>query len=163
MVAAMAEREREFGLSRLVAGYAWRWKSRKDKRAFDINIEGVRLRWNTTAVDWVNSPTSSVEVGSIHTVQGYDLNYAGVIIGRDLRWDQTLGRVRFDRTHYFDAKGMENNRQRGITYSDEEVAAFVVNIYTVLLTRGMRGTYVYVCDHALRERLSRFIPAPPGA
>jgi hypothetical protein len=163
MVNDLAEQEHAYGLSRLVAGYAWEWRSKKDKDAFDIEIEGVRLRWNTTAVDWVNSPNSPGEVGSIHTVQGYDLNYTGVIIGRDLRWDPRRRRVRFDRTHYYDAKGMENNRQLGITYSDDDLAAFVVNIYTVLLTRGMRGTYVYVCDEALRERLGRFIPAPPVA
>ncbi|SOE04418.1 Uncharacterized conserved protein [Rathayibacter rathayi NCPPB 2980 = VKM Ac-1601] len=60
-----------------MAGYAWKWISKKDKDAFDIRIDGVALRWNSTQRDWINSPGAIDEVGSIHTVQGYDLTYAG--------------------------------------------------------------------------------------
>ncbi len=158
MVHSLAERETEHGLARLVAGYAWEWRSRNDKQLYDIELDGVRLRWNSTAVDWVNSPRAVHEVGSIHTVQGYDLNYAGVIVGRDLRWDRASRRLRFDRSQYFDTKGMENNRRLQITYDDEDLLRFVTNIYSVLLTRGIKGTYVYVCDAALREHLRPFIP-----
>src|SRR5690606_3901766 len=49
-------RDNEYGLARLVAGYAWDWKSRRDKSAFDIELDGVRLRWNSQAKDWINSP-----------------------------------------------------------------------------------------------------------
>lgn len=146
-------RERRHGLSRLLAGYAWPWASKNDPTAFDIEIDGERMRWNSTAVDWVSSAGSVEEVGSIHTVQGYDLNYAGVIIGSDLRYDATAGRIVFDRSNYRDARGLTNNKARGITYTDEDILVFVRNIYTVLLTRGMLGTYVYVCDPALREHL----------
>lgn len=119
----------------------------------------MRLQWNTAVVDWVNSPRAVREVGSIHTIQGYDLNYAGVIVGRDLRWDATHERLVFDRSQHFDKKGMENNPQLGIKYSDEDLLRFVTNIYFVLLTRGIKGTYVYVCDPPLREHLNRFILA----
>lgn len=81
MRAAIREKDAEAGLSRLVAGYAWDWVSRSDRDAFDIELDGERLRWNKVQKDWINSPGSLEEVGSIHTVQGYDLNYAGVIIG----------------------------------------------------------------------------------
>lgn len=147
---AILDREAESGLARLVAGYAWDWKSRSDKTAYDIEIDGVRLRWNSQAKDWINSPGSVNEVGSIHTVQGYDLNYAGVIIGNDLRFDVERGLFHVDRESYRDAKGKENNKQRGIVYSDDDLLEFIRNIYGVLLTRGVRGTYVYVCDPALR-------------
>jgi DUF2075 family protein len=153
---AVVQRDREHGLSRLVAGYAWKWVTRTDKSAFDIVIGDESLRWNQTQRDWINSPGAIDEVGSIHTVQGYDLNYAGVIIGRDLRYDTTSGRIVFDRAHSFDKKGRENNKKLGITYSDEDLLAYVRNIYTVLLTRGIRGTYVYVCDEALRGHLARY-------
>jgi DUF2075 family protein len=92
------------------------------------------------------------EVGSIHTVQGYDLNYAGVIIGPDIGYDDVTGRLVFNRDSYFDKKGKENNRRLGITYSDEDLVEFVKNIYRVLLTRGIRGTYVYICDQSLRAK-----------
>jgi DUF2075 family protein len=153
MHAEIRKRDAEAGLSRLVAGYAWEWKSKKDRSAFDIELDGCRLQWNRTDKDWINSPGSVDEVGSIHTVQGYDLNYAGVIIGPDLRLDEESGRIVFDRAHYFDKKGMESNGFLGRTYTDAEVLDFVRNIYAVLLTRGIRGTYVYVADAALRERL----------
>lgn len=153
-------RNDEEGLARLVAGYAWPWNSRKAPELADIVLDGTKLRWNSVQRDWINSPGSELEVGSIHTVQGYDLNYAGVIIGPDLRYDPASGATYFDRSAYHDKKGRENNPRRGITYSDTDLLQYVRNIYTVLLTRGMRGTFVYVVDPDLREYLRRLFP--PG-
>lgn len=150
---AILQRNDEVGLARLVAGFAWPWASKKNKSAYDIVIDGVRMRWNGTDVDWVNSPSSANEVGVIHTIQGYDLNYAGVIIGPDLRYDVRSGELRFDRANYFDPTAANNMPRRGITFTDDDILALVQNIYAVLLTRGMLGTYVYVCDRPLRERL----------
>jgi DUF2075 family protein len=128
------------------------WKS----IAVDIELDGVSLRWNGTK-DWISSKNALEEVGSIHTVQGYDLNYAGVIIGGDLRHDAATGQMFVDRSSYFDVKGVENNKQLGRRYNDAEVRQFVLNIYGVLLTRGIRGTYVYVVDPALRAYLKPFL------
>lgn len=153
---AILDRERESGLARLLAGFAWPWKGKHDPSALDVHVDGLKLRWNTSDIDWVNSPTSIDEVGSIHTIQGYDLNYAGVIIGNDLRYDAAASRIYFDRTNYHDPRGTTNNRMLGVTYSDADILQFVRNIYAVLLTRGMLGTYVYVCDEPLRERLRGF-------
>ena len=143
----------EFGLSRLLAGFAWEYKSKKKPELFDIEIEGHQLRWNQTVKDWVNSPNSSNEVGSIHTIQGYDLNYAGVIIGNDLCYDPINQKIVFRRENYFDVKGKENNKVLGIQYSDEDILKYVVNIYRVLLTRGIKGTFIYVCDPELRKHI----------
>jgi DUF2075 family protein len=156
MVIAISNREKEVGLSRLVAGYAWDWVSKRDKTRHDIEIEGFKLFWNRASVDWINSKTSAEEVGGIHTVQGYDLNYAGVIIGADLKFDSESQKIVFDRNSYFDTKGKENNDVLGLRYSDEDIRQFVVNIYRVLMTRGIKGTYVYVVDPALRNHLSKF-------
>jgi DUF2075 family protein len=145
-------------LSRLVAGFAWEWKTKNDPELFDIELEGIKLRWNQTITDWVSSPTSPEEVGSIHTIQGYDLNYAGVIIGKDIGYDPDLKKVFLRRDDYFDKKGKENNPVLGIEYSDEDVLHFVLNIYKVLLTRGIKGTFVYVCDPDLREFLRGKFP-----
>jgi DUF2075 family protein len=146
--------DRDHGLSRLLAGFAWPWRSKKDKNAFDIHLDGLELRWNSTPTDWVSSPKSPEEVGSIHTIQGYDLNYAGVIIGSDLALDESTGRVVFVRKNYFDIKGRENNKKLGITYTDEQIREYVINVYNVLLTRGIRGTFLYVCDRPLRNYLA---------
>jgi DUF2075 family protein len=150
---AIMHKDQEVGLSRLVAGYAWPWASRNDKSAIDIEIDGIQMQWNQTPVDWINSANSVNEVGSIHTVQGYDLNYAGVIIGADLSYDEASRRLVFQRESYFDSKGKENNPRLRIAYSDEDLLEFVKNIYRVLMTRGIRGTYLYVCDPKLAAKL----------
>lgn len=145
--------DRSEGLARMLAGYAWEWRSRRDPSAHDIEVDGLSLHWNRKDKDWVASEGSVEEVGSIHTIQGYDLNFAGVIVGPDLGYDAGSGRVVFRRESYFDAAGKRNNNQLGITYSDEDILAYVRNIYAVLMTRGILGTFVYVCDPALREYL----------
>lgn len=117
----------------------------------------MNARWNSTQRDWINRIGSEQEVGSIHTVQGYDLNYAGVIIGEDIRYNPESGRIVFNRSKYFDVKGRENNTKLGITYTDDDILEYVRNIYCVLLTRGTLGTYVYVCDPALREHLEAYL------
>ncbi|MBX3067387.1 MAG: DUF2075 domain-containing protein [Cryobacterium sp.] len=156
---AIRERDREKGLARLVAGYAWEWKSKKNKKVADIEIDGCDLQWNQTDKDWINSKGAVDQVGSIHTVQGYDLNYAGVIIGPDLRYDKKRGELVLSAADYFDKKGKENNRVLGKKYTDEDILRYVSNIYAVLLTRGILGTYVYVCDPELREYLRPFFTA----
>jgi DUF2075 family protein len=148
--------EKEFGLCRMLAGYAWPWLSRREPESFDIQIDDLKFRWNSTAKDWVNSPNAFHEVGSIHTIQGYDLNYAAVIIGADLVFDPEASEIRIDRTNYFDTKGKENNKVLGITYSDEDLLRYIRNIYGVLLTRGIRGTFVHICDPDLRKYLGKF-------
>lgn len=150
MRAAIRAKDSEVGLSRLVAGYAWDWVSRRDPEAYDIELDGERMRWNSTDKDWINSRGSLEEVGSIHTVQGYDLNYAGVIIGPDLRIDSS-GRIVASREDYRDKMGKLRTGSFSRGFSDDDLLVFIRNIYGVLLTRGMLGTYVYVCDPRLRE------------
>lgn len=159
MHAEIRLRDAESGLSRLVAGYAWEWKTKNDKLAYDIEIEGYPLRWNSVQTDWIASLKSIDEVGSIHTVQGYDLNYAGVIIGPELRYDTATGKLFVDRESYFDKKGKENNKRLGKSYSDDDLLRFIRNIYAVLMTRSIHGTYVYVCDPGLRAYLKQFLPS----
>ncbi len=146
------DKDKNYGLSRLLAGYAWEWKTNKDEYIdYDIEIEGVKLRWNSVTEDWVNSPNAINEVGCIHTIQGYDLNYAGVIIGPEMSYDENKNEIVVDRDKYLDFNG-----RRAI--SDlKELEIYIKNIYKTLLTRGIYGTYVYVVDKNLREYLRRFI------
>ncbi|KAH7128857.1 hypothetical protein EDB81DRAFT_950673 [Dactylonectria macrodidyma] len=146
---SLLRRDVEVGLACMVAGYAWEWKMKKDKTAFDIVISDTQLCWNSIATDWISSSNALKEVGSIYKVQGYDLNYVGVIIGSGLRFDPARRRLFIDRDSYFDKKGKENNPAFGRTYSDNDLLRFVTQIYAVLMTRGIRGTYVYVCDPGL--------------
>ena len=74
----------------------------------------------------------------------------------------STGRLRIDRDSYFDSKGKANNKMLGFEYDDDDLLGYIRNIYAVLLTRGIRGTYVYVCDRALREHLAQFIAPDEG-
>lgn len=156
------EQETRVGLSRLLAGFAWPHISKKRSFAHvdDIRIGDFSVHWNRDLKDWVNSETSIDEAGSIYTIQGYDLNIAGVIIGPDLVFRD--GRIRLDASNYFDPRGKQrNNNLRGVTYTDEDIQKLVENIYTVLLTRGILGTYIHVVDPALREHLRPYFPPAP--
>ena len=163
MIEELKAKEAEKGLARLAAGFAWKWKTKNrrnspNKHAFDMEIDGVQLAWNRAQTDWINSPTAIDEVGSIHTIQGYDLNFCGVIIGPDLYYDKIENRIKFSRKNYFDPKGKENNKKLGIEYTDEDLLKFVKQIYRVLLTRGIYGTFIYVCDPELRKYMSEYFP-----
>lgn len=157
-IATIKEHDEEEGLSRVIAGYAWNWASKKNKEAFDIDLgDGVQLQWNTKVVDWVTSANAVNESGSIHTIQGYDLNYAGVIIGADLRYTPERG-LFVDKANYFDRQGKKSNKMRGQTTTDDDLLKYITNIYSVLMTRGIKGTYLHVVDPGLREYLGRYFP-----
>lgn len=166
MVENIKEKDKEFGLCRNVAGYAWAWKSKGKKLpmhltqkdidnivkndVYDLDIDGYKYIWNTKSTDWINSPNSVNEIGSIHTTQGFDLNYTGLIIGNDLKYDDINNKIIVDRKNYFDTKG-----KTGIT--DEELLDYLLNIYSTMCTRGILGTYIYVCDEKLRKYMKKYI------
>lgn len=154
------DKEQRAGLSRLVAGFAWPWKSKKDKSLFDIQIQDKHLRWNSVLDDWVGSSKSANEVGSIYTIQGYDLNYCGVIIGNDLRYDPTEKQLFIDRANHYDKGAKKRNKrqiQTGLPITDEELFEQITRTYRILMNRSIRGTFVYACDPPLREYLSKYM------
>ncbi len=146
----MYEKEKESGLSRMIAGYAWPWVSKNDKSLMDISIEGVSRMWNHCTEGWVLTEEAIDEVGCIHSIQGYDLNYAFVIMGNDIGYDKSSGKIIVHPDNYYDKNG-----KRTATY--DELSEYIKNVYYVLLTRGIKGTYLYVCDEALKEYLSKYV------
>jgi DUF2075 family protein len=144
-------RNEEFGLSRMIAGYSWKWISNKDDSLLDIHIENSKLKWNSTNIDWVNSQNAINEVGCIHTTQGYDLNYAGVIFGNEISYSKELDEIIIKEENYFDANGKQSIKD------PNKLKEFIVNIYKTIMLRGIKGTYVYACDKDLKEYLSSFI------
>lgn len=156
MVDKIKTKNGEFGLCRLVAGFAWEWVSKNDKDKKDIVIGDVELKWNSTDVDWVNSGNAINEVGCIHTTQGYDLNYTGVIIGPELDYDFTTHSFVVYRDRYKDKNGKNS-------IDDENVVKnYILNIYRTILFRGIRGTFVYACNENLREYLNQYIAVEGG-
>ena len=140
----------------MIAGYAWKWVSKNDAEEYDIEIDGVRKRWNCTYDNWVgkgvDDPAVAREVGCIHSTQGYDLSYAYVIIGNDIKLNPSTGKLEANKDSYFDRNGYA-------TASPEELTQYIKNIYYVLLTRGIYGTHIYVCDEGLRECFGRYFKA----
>lgn len=166
MVEDIKSKDSEYGLCRNIAGYAWKWNSKKkgvplhtdrvdyhkiiERNIYDIEIDENKYIWNSQATDWINSPNSVNEIGSIHTTQGFDLNYTGLIIGNELKYDLQNNKFIVDRSNYYDAKGKSDT-------TDEELLKYILNIYRTMMLRGMLGTYIYVCDPGLREYLKKYI------
>lgn len=147
----MHTKEQDFGLTRIIAGYAWPWVSKKDKDRTDISIQGYSLKWNHKTEGWVHTEQAkNGEVGCIHSIQGYDLNYAFVILGNDIGYDPTDKEIVVHPGNYYDANGKN-------TATYDELLEYIKNIYYVLMTRGICGTYLYVCDDELRKYLMKYI------
>ena len=146
----LMKKENKTGLVRMVAGYAWKWISKKDKSLKDIEIEGRKRMWNNRTENWVHCDTAIDEVGCIHSIQGYDLNSAFVILGNDIQYDLEKKEIIINSENYFDRNGKA-------TASQEELLQYIRNIYYVLMTRGIEGTYLYVCNPELKHYLSEYI------
>ena len=139
MVSAIKDKNNKMGLCRNMAGYAWPWKTHKmtlskiqKEGLYDIKIENKyevnnahKYIWNTTQKDWINSENSINEIGCIHTTQGYDLNYAGVIIGWEIDYDPINNIITVSKDMYQDSKGKEK-------VDGKILHNYIKNIYTTL-------------------------------
>lgn len=152
MIEEIKKRDVESGLSRLIAGFSWKWISKNNKDLRDIKIGNSELMWNGTADDWINSENSVNEVGCIHTTQGYDLNYSGIIFGNEISYDPVNKEIIIIPENYHDKNGKNTIKDTNILRN------YILNIYKTILLRGIKGTYVYVCDPLLREHFRSFIP-----
>lgn len=159
---AMQQKEAEHHLCRIVAGYSWEWisdpkREKANLSAIDIEIEGHAFQWNQTDKDWINNPKDPAqplnEIGCIHTVQGYDLNYTGVIFGREINYNKQEGCIEIDPGLYFDKYGR-------IGADEAELKAYIINIYKTLMYRGIKGTYVYAYHKELRDYLRQHMDSP---
>ena len=151
MYEQLSIKEEKHGLCRLIAGYSWPWLSQKDTNAIDIAIDGVELQWNKTDKDWINSEDSFNQVGCIHTTQGYDLNYTGVIFGEEISFNKATQQIEIDKSKYFDKNG-----KRGLE-GLKELKEYIINIYKTIMFRGIKGVYIYACDKNLREYFKEHI------
>lgn len=143
--------------ARIVAGYCWNWptENRADSSYHDITIGDWSISWNLNGGEPFAIGENSVnEAGCIHTVQGLEFEYVGVIIGPDMRYED--GHVVTDRTK----RARTDRSLAGIGRLSEEEAAseadiIIKNTYRTLMTRGQKGCYVYCTDSALSDYLKR--------
>lgn len=153
----LSKKEDEFGLCRMIAGYSWPWKSNPKLNpppppaTIDIELDGLNFKWNSTDKDWINSSNAFNEIGCIHTTQGYDLNYAAVIFGKEIDFDKKTNSLIIYPDKYFDING-----KKGI--SDINILkSYIINIYKTIMYRGIKGTFIYACNLGLREYLKEHI------
>ncbi len=142
-------KQKEVGLSLLVSGYSFEWISKKDKSKYDFNIDNIKLQWNTVANGFIYSKNAAKEVGCIHTVQGYELNYLGVIIGTEIDYDFKKKRIIIYPENYYDRNGKSST-------TVDQLMQYIKNIYITLSTRGIKGVYFYVMNDNMKKYLSHF-------
>ena len=139
--------------ARMVAGYCYDWNVKNHRGDVDISLPGgFQAKWNLENDKiWAINPKSFEEVGCIHTAQGLEFDYVGVLIGKDLKYVD--GRVVTDKTAI-----SADDKSSGIRGASDDVARrLILNTYKTLLTRGQKGCYVYCEDEALREYLKTMI------
>ena len=140
------------GLSaRLTAGFCWPWSDARPDGTLedDVVIGGFRRPWNARpearklakgipkALTWAHDPEGLGQVGCIYTAQGFEFDYVGVVFGSDLTYNRS--------THSWEGHP-ENSHDSVVKRSGQKFNDLVKNTYRVLLTRGMRGCYVYFED-----------------
>lgn len=135
--------------SRMIAGYCYEWASKKDPHAMDIRLaDGFQAQWNyNNTTTWAIDPNSFDQVGCIHTSQGLEFDYVGVIIGKDLVYRDE--QVQTD----FKARAKSDKSLFGVKSGNNLQLAdqIIRNTYKTLLTRGQKGCYIYCEDKALAD------------
>jgi len=150
--------------SRVVAGYCWDWISQKKPELSDITINefGYKATWNLTSdgSEWIISTKSVEEVGCIHTCQGLEVDYIGVIIGRDLvaingvlKTDPSA-RAKTDKS----LAGYKKEFKEDPISAEIKADEIIRNTYRTLMSRGMKGCYVYFVDPATAEYFKSLLP-----
>lgn len=145
-VASIRTKNEEHQLSRFVAGYGWEWASKNDKSQYDIEIEGLKFQWNHTNINYITEDADAQQVGCIHTTQGYDLNYTGIIFGPEIILNPKTQEIEIIKENYHDKNGLNTIRNK-----PEVLKEYIINIYSTIMLRGIMGCYIYVVDDNLRE------------
>lgn len=148
--ALIREKNKARNKARVVAGYCWNWISKKNPALADIQIGNYRATWNLNedGQSWIIQPDSVEQVGCIHTCQGLELDYVGVIIGPDLvvRNGQVVAnptkRARTDKS----ISGWKALIKKDPEHALDRLEAIIKNTYRTLMTRGQKGCYVYFVD-----------------
>lgn len=145
--------------SRIVAGYCWNWldEGRNNPNHYDINIGDFHASWNLgNTATWAIDPDSIDQIGCIHTSQGLEFDYVGVIIGNDIGVDSN-GKIYTDwhNRAKTDAsiKGLKKLESEDPEKAKQIADEIIKNTYRTLLTRGLKGCYVYCVDKTFADYL----------
>ena len=144
--------------ARLTAGFCWPWSNPNSDGTLvpDVKVGAWQMPWNAKpdagrlapgippSNFWASDPNGLDQVGCVYTAQGFEFDYVGVIWGRDLRWDPATNDWIGDPSHSHDSI---------VKRSGDRFTDLVKRTYRVLLTRGLKGCYVYFEDGATRLAL----------
>ena len=156
------EKNRIRNRARILAGYCWEWpkETQNDPDYHDIQIGEYSISWNLKdGISFAIDPNSVHQAGCIHTSQGLEFDYVGVIIGDDMRYEKGHIVTDFSKRANTD-KSL--NGIKGLSKKDPAEAKrladeLIKNTYRTLMTRGMKGCYVFCTNPELREYLKRRI------
>lgn len=142
--------------ARILAGYCWNWpkETRNDVNYHDIKIENYGISWNLDGGDaFAINPDSVHEAGCIHTSQGLEFDYVGVIIGDDLKYRDGKIVTDYSKRAKTDQsmKGIKSLAKENPEKANQIADEIIKNTYRTLMTRGMKGCYVYCTDKKLAE------------
>ncbi|MCY8402478.1 DUF2075 domain-containing protein [Bacillus sonorensis] len=150
---AIENKNNKDGLSRIVSTFDYLHK--KDKKTYIVDEEGINMPWNSTQdkVTWAENPNSIKEVGSIYTVQGFDLNYVGVVLGPSVSYDEDKDELVIDTSKYKDTGAFISRTDLSPEKNEQIKEQIILNSINVLMKRGIHGLYIYATDPKLRKRL----------
>jgi hypothetical protein len=149
--------------SRMLAGYCWNWVSKNDPLKFDISFPefNFEAKWNleTRGSAWIIDPNSIEDIGCIHTSQGLELDYVGVIIGPDFEIEDgelacnPEGRASTDVSLH----GYKKESKENLAAAKAKADRIIRNTYRTLMTRGMKGCYIYCTDKEVSDYFQKKI------
>ena len=156
MVQTIINKNNEGFKARLLAGFAWPWTSERDgnpnAEIDDVKIEefNFKMPWNSrmNQYTWAIDKEKINQIGCVHTSQGLEFDYVGVIIGNDLRFNPETMELYASYNDYYDTTG-----KKGLKNNPKELTKYIKNIYKILLSRGMKGCFVFCRDKNLQKYL----------
>lgn len=158
--------------ARIMAGFCWKWSDKLDENGDlikDVEIGDFKMPWETHRnftkapkgyvkwFEWAYKPEGIKQVGCIYTAQGFEFDYAGVIIGPDLIYNSESHKIETVKSATRDPMLRNAPNEATMTYDD-----YVRNIYRVLMTRGMKGCFLYICDENLRNYMKQLLAEMEG-
>ena len=166
MIQKIQSLDDQVGLSKTVAGFSWEWVTKPNKGSipdnldkynsilnsgkYDIDINGNRYIWNLVTERWIPRQDSHFTIGCIHTTQGFDLNYVGVIFGKEIDYNPITNTIEIDLNEFKDEKVKAG-------CDEQTVKEYILNTYITILARGIKGCFVYACNKNMQDYLEKFI------
>ncbi|MEG3349448.1 DUF2075 domain-containing protein [Novacetimonas sp. GS1] len=155
MYDAIRQRDMQYGMCRMLATYDYPYILNGQDHF--ITEGRFHLRWDRAMpqarLPWAERPDTIDEVGSVYTIQGFDLNYAGVILGPSVTYDRATDRIVIDPSRYEDRAAFTG--RDGVENPAKVMVRIILNSINVLMTRGVRGLYIYASEPGLHARLAR--------